>query len=81
MTGVADFSTEPVQITFPAGGTSFRPGIIQIIDDDINEVEQVFALFLEVVDAIDPGRVDLQSGRFASLARIFDDDCKGKNVI
>ena len=39
-------------------------------------MEQVFALILEVVDAIDPDRVDLQSGRSASLARIFDDDRK-----
>ena len=43
-------------------------------------MEQLFALILEVVDAIDPGRVDLHSGRFASLAIIFDDDRKGTNV-
>ena len=39
-------------------------------------MEQVFALFLEVVDAIDPDRVDIQRGRNASLAIIFDDDRK-----
>ena len=44
-------------------------------------MEQLFALILEVVDAIDPNRVDLQSGRYASLARIFDDDRKGTNLI
>ena len=43
-------------------------------------MDQNFALFLEVVDTIDPGRVDLQSGRFASLARIFDNDRKEKIV-
>ena len=41
-------------------------------------MDQNFVLFLEVVDTIDPGRVDLQSGRFASLARIFDNDRKEK---
>ena len=46
------------------------------MDDTINEAEQGFAVFLEVVDALDPVRVDLQSGRFASIARIFDDDRK-----
>ena len=46
------------------------------MDDDINEVEQVFVIFLQVVDAVDPDRVDLQSGRNATLGIILDDDCK-----
>ena len=77
-TGVADFSTVPVEITFIAGGDTTIPLVpgIPIVDDAINEAEQDFAVFLEVVSAIDPVRVDLQSGRFASLARIFDDDRK-----
>jgi hypothetical protein len=75
-TSVADFSTVPVEITFIAGGITTIPLVpgIPIVDDTINEAEQDFAVFLEVVSAIDPVRVDLQSGRFASLARIFDDD-------
>ena len=79
-TGVADFSTVPVEITFIAGGLTTVPLVpgIPIVDDTINEAEQDFAVFLEVVNAIDPVRVDLQSGRFASLGRIFDDDRKGK---
>ena len=82
-TGVADFSTTPQEITFVAeGATTIRlnPGIA-IVDDEINEVEQLFALFLEVVTAIDPARVDLTSERFATLGRIFDDDRKGTNVV
>ena len=82
-TGAADFSSTPVEITFVAGGAAtirLDPGI-EIVDDEINEVEQLFALILEVADAIDPARVDLQSGRYASLARIFDDDRKGTNLI
>ena len=77
--GGADFSTTPLELTFPAGSAriiSPDPGIA-IKDDDINEVEQVFALFLEVVDAIDRRRVNLQSGYFASFGRIIDDDRKG----
>ena len=81
MTGVADFSTEPVEITFQAGSATIIQHGIAIVDDGVNEAEQFFALILEVVDAIDPDRVDLQSGRFASLARIIDDDRKGTNVI
>ena len=46
------------------------------MDDDINEVEQIFVIFLQVVDAVNPDRVDLESGRFATLGRIFDDDRK-----
>ena len=82
-TGVIDFSTVPVEITFVAGGATtipLNPGIA-IVDDEINEVEQLFALFLEVVTAIDPARVDLTSERFATLGRIFDDDRKGTNVV
>ena len=45
------------------------------MDDDINEVEQLFVIFLQVVDAVDPARVDL-TGRFATLGRIIDDDRK-----
>ena len=82
-TGVDDFSTTPLEFTFPAGAARtlrLEPGI-GIINDTINEVEQLFALILEVVDAIDPARVDLLGGeRFASLARIFDDDRKQTNV-
>ena len=81
--GVADFSTTPLEFTFVAGATRtirLTPGI-GITNDTINEVEQLFALILEVVDVIDPDRVDLQSQRFASLARIFDDDRKEINVM
>ena len=81
--GGADFSTTPLELTFPAGDArilTLFPGI-SILDDDINEAVQIFALILEVADAIAPDRVDLQSERFASLARIFDDDRKGTYVI
>ncbi len=47
------------------------------MDDDINEVEQLFVIFLEVVN---PDRVDL-TGRFATLGRIIDDDRKCGNGV
>ena len=51
------------------------------MDDNINEVEQVFVVFLRVVDAVNPDRVDLQfeGGRHAALGIILDDDgkCEG----
>ena len=71
-----------MSITFPAGNAQTIPLVpgIGIVNDTINEVEQDFALLLELVDAVDPARVDLTSRRFVSLARIFDNDRKRRNV-
>ena len=71
-----------MSITFPAGNAQtivLDPGI-GIVNDTINEAEQDFALLLELVDAVNPDRVDLRSERFISLARIFDNDRKGTNI-
>ena len=48
---------------------------IEVVNDNINEVEQLFVVFLRVVDAVNPARIDL-TGRFATLGRIIDDDRK-----
>ena len=66
----------PVLITFAAGGATVIPLDIRITNDDINEVEQIFVLFMEVFSAVNPDRVDLRSGRFATSGRIIDDDRK-----
>ena len=71
-----DFNSTQVLITFPAGNAGIQTIDIGIVDDDINEVEQVFVIFLQVVDAVDTARVDLQFGRFATQGRILDDDRK-----
>ena len=76
-TGEQDFATAPVFITFTPGGATVIPLDITITDDDINDAEQFFVLFLEEISAINIDRVDLQSGRFAALGRIIDDDRKG----
>ena len=65
-----------MSVTFPADeNAGIRPIEIEIVDDNINEVEQLFIIFLQVVTAVDPSRVDL-GGRFATLGRIIDDDRK-----
>ena len=71
-----------MSITFPAGNAQtvvLDPGI-RIVDDTINEAEQDFALLLELVDAVNPDRVDLSSARFVTVGRIFDNDRKGTNI-
>ncbi len=78
-TGIADFSAVPVEIIFVAGGATVTTLDIGITNDDINEGEQYFALFMEVVSAANPERVNLRSGRFAALGRIIDDDRKDSN--
>ena len=52
---------------------------INVRDDTINEADEVFVVLLEVVDAVDPNRVDL-GVRNASLCRIGDDDRKLETV-
>ncbi len=76
-----DFNSSPVYITFPAGNAAVRRIDIGIVDDEIHEVEQIFVVFLRVVDAVNQSRVDLRSGRFATLGRIFDDDGKGESGV
>ena len=46
---------------------------INLTDDMINEADEVFVVRLELVDALDPNRVDLDA-RDASLCRIGDND-------
>ena len=70
-----DFSIIHKVITF-AGNIELQTIDINIVDDDVTEMEEIFVIYLEVVDAINPGKVDLQTGRFATLARILDDDGK-----
>ncbi len=48
---------------------------IPLIDDNINEGDEVFVVFVELVDAVDDSRVDF-SIRNATLCRIGDNDRK-----
>ena len=46
---------------------------VMIVNDDIDEVNEVFAVLLELVSAVNPDKVFLDE-RNASLCRIVDDD-------
>ena len=46
---------------------------VPVVDDDIDEDDEFFAILLELVSAVNPDRVDL-SERNISLLQITDDD-------
>lgn len=76
-----DFSTIRKAITFPGNSEIQTVDIdIDIVDDDVTEMEESFVIYLQVLDTVSPGKVDLQNGRFATLARILDDDGKYENA-
>ena len=73
-TGVADFSTIPVRVTFASGSSPETVGFIMgITDDTIHETDQIFMLRLEVISDIDRSRLVPQTG-LTSFGRIIDDD-------
>ena len=77
-TGVDDFSVMPVRVTF-AGGISTQtiPFSMNITDDTIHEADQIFAIRVEVVSAIDQSRVvPERADGLTALGRIIDDDSK-----
>ena len=50
---------------------------IPIVDDDIDEAdEQVFIIFLEVIDATDLDNLNIREDREISVGRIIDDESK-----
>lgn len=74
-----DYLNLPSTILFQANdgpGTVTLPVYIPVYDDEINESdEEVFAVILELADAVDPSRVDL-SVLNATLCIIADNDGK-----
>ena len=71
-TGVIDFNASNLTGVF-VGSQSSLTLSVPVVDDEIDEVEELFVLLLELVSAENPNRVDL-SERNISLARINDDD-------
>ncbi len=72
-----DFNPNVLMVTFPAdeapSDTVFDLDVpIMIIDDEIDEAEQNFIVYFEVIDATD-GNLIL-SERKAAVCRIADDD-------
>ena len=55
------------------GSTRNLPLSVMVVNDDIDEDDELFAVLLEVVDAVNPHRVNLTE-RNISVLRIADDD-------
>ena len=77
-TGYDDFDSTPIYATFPSVGASVRiismKLNIPIIADDIDEADQVFIIFLEVVNAINSNNIT--SFQNVSICRIINDESK-----
>ena len=70
-----DFNTTRIPLRFEAESAGVVRFIdIELVDDDVHEVEQVFVLLLEPVDVGDLD--DLLTDRNATLCRIADNDGK-----
>ena len=71
----ADFNTSVITRDFPSNTIDEMPVPIALNDDDINEAdEQIFIIFLEIINSTNPSLV--KAGRNVSQGRIVDDDCK-----
>ena len=74
---VSDFSGDSHDITFPVGGNDdTRQVTIELVDDSIHEPEEVFLVFLEVLQANDQDAGNVALPESVSVGRIQDDDCK-----
>ena len=81
-----DFSSTPFEVTIPAGTTTFvLPPDFEVVDDDVNEIEQFYALIGELGDDVTDRFACFQrqvgdergcaAGRMgATKIEIFDDD-------
>ena len=76
---LSDFDNTRVRITFDPdelANDDERAALIRIFNDPVNEAtEQVFVVQLRLINASNPGTVNLNT-RPASLCRIVDDDGK-----
>ncbi len=75
---VEDFTSLTQDVTFQASNSASAVNIpisISTNDDNINEGNEVFVAFVELVDAVNDSRVDL-SVRNATLCLIGDNDSK-----
>ena len=71
-TGGIDFNASNLTGEF-VGSQSSLTLSVPVVNDEIDEVDELFVLLLELVSAENPDRVDLIE-RNISLARINDDD-------
>ena len=71
-TGVIDFNASNLTGIFTGNQPSLTLSV-PVVNDEIDEVDELFVLLLELVSAVNPDRVDL-SERNISLLQITDDD-------
>ena len=69
---MTDFNASNLTGVFAGNQPNLTLSVL-VVDDDIDEVDELFAILLELVSAENPDRVDL-SERNISLLRIIDDD-------
>ncbi len=74
-----DFNPTVLTVTFPAdeapSETIFDLDVpITIIDDDIDEAEQNFIVYFEVIDAFNKNLILIRQK--VAVCRIADDDCE-----
>ena len=68
-------------VEFPTDRDSVEVAI-PIVDDDIDEAdEQVFIIFLEVINATDLNNLNILENRKISVGRIRDDEGKYVNLL
>ena len=82
----ADFSNEPVTVVVPPGSRTFTvPEFFTVVDDDIDEDEQSFAVVAEIGPDVPEniscfelgvGRRECFGRQGATEIRITDNDCK-----
>ena len=86
----SDFTSRTINITIPANRMSFEiQKIFNITDDNVNEVQQSFAIIAEIIDV--PGHISCfqraigesqcQGRRGATAIRITDNDRELQNTI
>ena len=71
-TGEIDFNASNLTGVFTGDDRSLAFSVM-VVNDDIDEEDELFAVLLELVSAVNPNRVDLGE-RNISLLRIADDD-------
>ena len=77
----SDFDSSYEQLfMFEANGglTETKPVAVSVVDDNVNEANEEFLLFVEVVGPLDSVAVTTQNGRNPVRCRIMNDDGKSK---
>ena len=75
-----DFNQSVLNFEFPTGEEAVEL-TIPIVDDDIDEAdEQVFIIFLEVINATNLKTLKFLENRNISIGRIIDDESKYVNL-